>query len=100
MKPQTRANIFIWLLDHTYKAPLANVKMECQRGPEKSFILGRSGTQNVAMVTKLLSSYGVPPFVAPYCKDSNISVINWLIEVSFSIIFDQNLVKYMTSPLG
>ena len=63
-------------------------------------ILGRPGTQYVAMVTKLLSSYGVPPFVEPYCKDSNISVINWLIEVSFSIIFDQNLVKYMTSPLG
>jgi len=42
--PQTRANRFICLLDHTYKAPLANIKMEHQRWPEKPLILGRSGT--------------------------------------------------------
>ena len=41
-------------------------------------ILGRSGTQYVAMVTKLLSSYCVAPLVQCYCKESNISVRNWL----------------------
>jgi len=30
--------------------------MECQRWPEKPLILGRSGTQYVAIATKLLSS--------------------------------------------
>ena len=38
--PQTRANIFICLLNHTYEAPLANIKMERQRWEEKSLILG------------------------------------------------------------
>jgi len=55
MMPQTRANIFMCLLDCAYEAPLANIKMERQRWPEKPLILGRSGTQYVAMVTKLLS---------------------------------------------
>ena len=41
-------------------------------------ILGRSGTQYVAMVTKLVSSYCVSPLVEPYCKESNISGTNWL----------------------
>ena len=41
-------------------------------------ILGRSGTQYVAMVTNLLSSYCVAPLVELYCKKSNISVTNWL----------------------
>jgi len=57
MVPQTRVKIFICLLNHTYEAPLANIKMERQRWPEKPLILGRSGTQYVAMVAKLLSSY-------------------------------------------
>jgi len=48
-------------MDHTYKAPLANAKMECPRCPEKPLILGRSGIQYVAMVTKLLR---------PYCGDT------------------------------
>ena len=59
-------------------------------------ILGRSGTQSVAMVTILLA-----PLVEPYCKKSNISVTNWLRYVNrFFIISDQNLVDYMTSSLG
>ena len=62
-------------------------------------ILGRSGTQYVAMVTKLLSSYCVAPLVEPYCKESKISVTNWL-RYLFSSYFDQNLVEYMTSLLG
>ena len=41
-------------------------------------ILGRSETQYVAMVTKLLSSYCGIPLVESYCKESNISDTNWL----------------------
>ena len=39
-----------------YEAPLANMKMELQKWPEMLLILGRSGTQYIAMVTKLLST--------------------------------------------
>ena len=38
-----------------YGALLANIKMECQRWPEKPFILERSGTQCVVTVTKRLT---------------------------------------------
>ena len=41
------------LLDHVYEALFANMKMEGQRWPEMHLTLGRSGTQYVAMVTKL-----------------------------------------------
>ena len=61
-------------------------------------ILGRSRTQYVAMITKLLSSC-VAPLVEPYRKESKISVTNWL-RYLFFILFDQNLVEYMTSSLG
>ena len=37
-KPQTRANIFICLLDHAYEVLLANIKMERKRWPEKILI--------------------------------------------------------------
>ena len=63
------------------------------------FILGRSGTQYVAMVTKLLSSYCVAPLIEPYCKKIKHFCFK-LAEVSFFIIFDQNLVEYMTLSLG
>ena len=52
----SRINRFICLLYHAYEMLLAN-KMERQRWPEKLLIRGRSGTQYVAMVTELLSSY-------------------------------------------
>ena len=97
--PQTGANIFIRLLDHTYEAPFANMKIERWRWPEMPLILGRSGTQYVAMVTKLRSSYCVAPLVEPYCKESNISVTNWL-RYLFSSYLSKNLVEYMTSSLG
>jgi len=84
--PQTRANIFICLLDHTYEAPLANIKMERQRWPEKQLILGRSGTQYVATVTKLLSSYCGAHLVESYCKEPNISDTNWLRHLSSSYL--------------
>ena len=41
-------------------------------------ILGRSGTQYVAVVTKLLSLYCGVPLVESYCEESNISDTNWL----------------------
>ena len=52
--------------------------MECQRWPEKLLIWRRSGTQYVAMVTELLSSYCGAHLVESYCKESNISVTKWL----------------------
>ena len=45
---------------------------------KKAFNMGRSGTQYVAMVTELLSSYWRAHLVECYCKVSNISDINWL----------------------
>ena len=57
-------------------------------------ILERSGTQYVAMVTKLLSSHCAAPLEEPYCKKSNISVTDWL-----RYLFP-SLVEYMTSSLG
>jgi len=56
----------------------ANIKMVCQRWPEMPFILGRSGTQYVVMVTKLLSSCFGAHVAESYCKESNISDTNWL----------------------
>ena len=67
---------------------------------QKCFLkLGRSRTQCVAMVTKLLSSYCGAPSVNSYCKESNIPDAK-LAEISFFTLFDQNLVDYMTSSLG
>ena len=45
---------------------------------KKAFNMGRSGTQYVAMVTELLSSYWRAHWVESYCKVSNISETNWL----------------------
>ena len=97
--PKTRANIFICLLDHAYGASLANIKMECQSWPEKPLILGGIGTQYVAMVTKLLSSYFGLHLVESYCKKSNISTKNRLINLFF-IMFDENFVEYRRNHLG
>ena len=52
-------------------------------------ILGRSGTQ---YVTKLLSSCCGAPIVEPYCKESNISVTNWL-----RYLFSSYLIKIWLS---
>ena len=56
----------------------ANMIMERKRWPEMPLILGRSGTQFVAMVTKLLSSNFGAHLGECNCKESNISVTNWL----------------------
>ena len=77
-RPQTWANIFICLLNHAYEAPFANIKMQCQRWLEIPLILGRPGTQYVAMVTKLFSSYCGALVVESCCKEPNISDTNWL----------------------
>jgi len=53
-------------------------KWKARRWPEMPLILGRSGTQYVAMVTKLLSLYCGAHLVESYCKESNISDTNWL----------------------
>ena len=95
---QTLANIFICLLDHVYEAPFANMKIECQGWPEIPLILGRSGTQYVAMGIKLLSSNCGAHLVQSYCKESNISDTN--LRYLFSSYLIKNLVKYMTSSLG
>ena len=55
-------------------------------------ILWRSGTQSVAMVTKLLSSYCRAPVLESYCKQSNISDSNWL-----RYLFSSYLVKIWLS---
>ena len=73
-----KKNIFICLLDHVYQAPFANMKIERQGWPEISLILGRSGTQYVAMEIKLLSSNRRAHLLESYCKESNISDTNWL----------------------
>jgi len=84
--PQTGANIFTCSLGHANEAPLANIKMECQRWPEKPLILGRSGTQFVAMATKPFSSYCGAHLKESYCKESNISDTNWLRYLSSSYL--------------
>ena len=68
--------------------------------PEIPLILGRPGTQYVAMVTKLFSSYCGALLVESCCKESNISDTNEMAEISFIIMFDQNLVESMTSSLS
>ena len=62
-------------------------------------ILGKSGTQYVAMVTKLLTSNCGAHIIEVYYKESNISDTNWL-RYLFFIIFDPNLVECLTSSLG
>ena len=77
-----------WVL--LYEAPFA----------EMPLILGRSGTQSVAMVTKLFHSNCGTHLGESYCKESNISDSNWLRYLFSSYYFDQNLVECMTSSLG
>ena len=67
------------------------MKMEFQRWSEMLLILGRSGTQYLAMVTKLLSSNCGAHLVESYCKESNISDTNWVryLFPSYSIKFGE-----------
>ena len=61
----------IWSAVNKYQNGMAEVA-------KKAFNMGRSGTQHVAMVTELLSSYWRAHLVESYCKVSNISDTNWL----------------------
>ena len=67
--------------------------MERQSWPEKPLILGKSGTQYVAIVTKLLSWYCEAHLVESYCKESNISV------TGRDIFLHQNLLRSIVSPI-
>ena len=58
---------------------------------EKPLILERSGTQYVAMGTKMLISYCEATLVETNLKELNISVTNWLRYLF--IIFNQNSVS-------
>ena len=84
MRPQTRAKIFIRLLDLAYGESLANIKMECQRWPEKPLILGRSGIQFLTMVTTLLSLYCGAHLVESYTVLQTF-LIKKLAEISCSL---------------
>ena len=75
-----------------YEVPFANMKMERQRWPEMPLILGRSGAQYVAMVTKLLSSNCGAHLGESHCKESNISDTNWL-----RYLFSSYLIKIWLS---
>jgi len=55
------------------EAPFANMKMEHQRWPEMPLILRRSGTQYVAMATKLLSLICGAHLIESLKKESIIS---------------------------
>ena len=55
MRPETKANIFLCLMDHVYQAPFANMKIARRGWPEIPLMLGRSGTQYVSMRIKLLT---------------------------------------------
>ena len=74
------------LLDHLDEALLAKLY--------QSLISERSGTQYVAMVTKLVRSHCGSNLVEYYCKESSISDTNWL-RYHFSSYFDQNSVEFM-----
>ena len=89
------SQIFIWFPDHAYEEPLANTKMQCPRWPEKPSILGRSGTQHNAMVTKVLSLHYGAHLVEPYWKESNISDPHWL-----RCLFHHIWFQCTTSSLG
>ena len=65
------------------EASFATMKIERRRWPEIPLILGRSGAQYVATVTKILSSYFGARLVESYCKESNISDKNWLRYIFF-----------------
>ena len=54
-RPETKANIFICLMDHVYQAPFANMKTARRGWPEIPLMLGRSGAQYVSMRIKLLT---------------------------------------------
>jgi len=53
-------------------------KWNSKSWPEMPLLLGRSKTQYIAMVTKLLHSCCGAHLLEAYCKESNISDTKWL----------------------
>ena len=93
-RPQTRPNIFISLVDHADEGSSANIKIERQRWLAKPLISERSGSQYVAIVTKLVCSYSSRiqlQRIKLFCCT--------LAKISFFVIVDQNSVQFMTSSL-
>ena len=92
-RPQTQANKFICLLDPVYQALFGNMKIERQGWPGIPLILGRSRTQYVALGIKFVK-------LKLWTIYSGILLQRikhfWykLAEISFFVIFDQNLVEY------
>lgn len=76
----TRPNIFICLLDHgSWRwGTIGKYQNAMPKVAKKPLISRRSGTQYVAMLTKLLSLYCGAHLVESCCKESNISDTNWL----------------------
>ena len=66
--------------------------MKMEWWPEMPLMLGRSGTEYVAMATKLLSSYYGADLVESYSKESNVSDSNWL-----RYLFSSHLAKIRLS---
>ena len=87
---QTNLSICLQLLDHSYETPLTNMKMEHLRWPEKPLILQyytwRSGTQYVAMTTKVIGLYFGAHLVEFYCEESKTSETYWLRYLSSSYL--------------
>ena len=67
-----------WIMHMKCCQQISKFKAKELRWPEKLLIWGRSGTQYVAMVTELSSSYCGAHLVESYYKESNISDSNWL----------------------
>jgi len=65
---------------------IGNKQYRMLKWSEKSFISWRSGTQNVAIVTQIVSLYCSAPIVESYRKKSNISDKNWVIYPCLSYL--------------
>ena len=63
-----------WKLDSgaNKRGVTRELSKKCLAKPEKPLILGRSGAQDVAMVTKLFNSNRGAPLVKSHCKESQI----------------------------
>ena len=70
------------------RATIGQCENETLKVARNAFNIGRSGTQYVAMVTKLSSSYCGEPLVESYCKESDIFDTNWL-----GYLFSSYLIK-------
>ena len=86
-----------------YGALLANIKMECQRWPQKPFILERSGTQYVVKVTKCFSLYcGAHKNISLSCNINIPSFIGnlwWVLLLGNHLKSNRVLISELTSKV-